>query len=150
MIIVLFGQPHCGKSTLANALSPLIYSRNIDGDDLREIFQNKDYSREGRIRNLNRASDIAYFLDVKEPKHIVLSLVYPYKEARNYLNQLSEDIFWIYLTYKGERGREKFHITDFEIPSEETILHLDTSKLTIEECLNEILNYIYVGKENTR
>jgi adenylylsulfate kinase-like enzyme len=147
MIIVLFGQPHCGKSTLANALKYEIFSQNIDGDDLREIFQNKDYSREGRIRNLNRASDIAYYLDRKNIKDIILSLVYPYKEARDYLNQLTDEVYWVYLTYEGERGREKFHVSDFETPNEETVLHLDTSISTIEECTNKILKY--VGKENT-
>jgi adenylylsulfate kinase len=79
MIIVLFGQPHSGKSTLAAELD----AHNIDGDKLRELFSNKDYSREGRIKNLNRASDIAHYLNsVGEP--VVLSLVYPYKEARDY------------------------------------------------------------------
>ena len=51
MIIVLFGQPHSGKTTLAKQFPS---SRTIDGDELRELFANKDYSKEGRIRNLNR------------------------------------------------------------------------------------------------
>ena len=42
MIIVLFGQPHSGKSTLAKEFSTY---RNIDGDRLRELFTNKDYSK---------------------------------------------------------------------------------------------------------
>jgi len=133
MIIVLFGQPHSGKSTLAAELD----AHNIDGDKLRELFSNKDYSREGRIKNLNRASDIAHYLNsVGEP--VVLSLVYPYKEARDYLNSLTNDILWVYLTYSGERGRENFHVKDFDAPDEEDVLCLDTSKLSIEECVNAI------------
>jgi adenylylsulfate kinase-like enzyme len=143
MIVVLFGQPHCGKSTLANILTAKLPADNIDGDDLRELFKNKDYSREGRIKNLNRASDIAHFINHKNQgySHVVLSLVYPYKEARDYLNSLLEDIVWVYLTYSGERGRENFHVKDFEIPTEEAILSLDTSKLTVEECINKITDY---------
>ena len=133
MIIVLFGQPHSGKSTLAAELD----AHNIDGDRLRELFSNKDYSREGRIKNLNRASDIAHYLNsVGEP--VVLSLVYPYKEARDYLNSLTNDVLWVYLIYSGERGRENFHVKDFDTPDEEDVLCLDTSKLSIEECVNAI------------
>jgi gluconate kinase len=134
MIIVLFGQPHSGKSTLAAELD----FHNIDGDKLRELFSNKDYSREGRIKNLNRASDIAHYINSVEDS-VVLSLVYPYKEARDYLRSLTNDVLWVYLTYSGERGRENFHVKDFEAPDEEDILSLDTSKLSIEECVNAIL-----------
>jgi adenylylsulfate kinase-like enzyme len=148
MIVALFGQPHCGKSTLANILKTEILADNIDGDNLRDLFKNQDYSKEGRIKNLNRASDIAHYLNDKGLKHVVLSLVYPYKEAREYLNSLSNNVFWVYLTYDGERGREKFHVKDFDPPTEERILHLNTSELTINDCINKILNY--VGKESTR
>jgi adenylylsulfate kinase-like enzyme len=134
MIIVLFGQPHSGKSTLAAKLD----FHNIDGDGLRELFANKDYSREGRIKNLNRASDIAHYINSVEDS-VVLSLVYPYKEARDYLKSLTNDILWVYLTYSGERGRENFHVKDFETPDEEDVLSLDTSKLSIQECVSAIL-----------
>ena len=144
MIIVLFGQPHCGKSTLAKSLqSTKSFGEywNIDGDELREIFKNKNFTREGRIQNLNRASDIAHYMNTVGTDDILLSLVYPYKEARDYLNSLTEDVKWVYLTYEGERGRENFHVKDFEIPTEELILELDTSKLTITECVEAIKRY---------
>jgi adenylylsulfate kinase-like enzyme len=138
MIIALFGQPHSGKSTIANQFPSY---KNIDGDKLRELFANKDYSKEGRIRNLNRASDIAHYLH-SHGNNITLSLVYPYKEARDYLNSLTEDVCWIYLTYEGERGREKFHVQDFEQPSEEEALYIDTSSLSLDHCVQLINNYI--------
>lgn len=138
MIVALFGQPHCGKTTIAKHLN---YVYNIDGDKLRELFANKDYSREGRIRNLNRASDIAHFLN-DAGLDVTLSLVYPYKEARDYLNSLTTEVKWIYLTYDGERGREKFHVQDFDIPLEENVLHINTSLYSIEETINQINNYI--------
>lgn len=144
MIVVLFGQPHCGKSTLAKLLP---YYRNIDGDELRTLFVNKDYSREGRIKNLNRASDIAHYLN-SIGKDVVLSLVYPYQEARDYLNSLTDKVVWVYLTYEGERGRENFHVKDFEIPEKEAILHIDTSTTSIEDSVNKILEY--VGAKNSR
>jgi len=142
MITVLFGQPNCGKSTLANALIKEKFTLiNIDGDKLREIFINKDYSREGRIRNLNRASDIAIFLS-NMGDDVVVSLVYPYKEARDYLNSLCKDVYWIYLTYDGQRGREAYHVADFEEPDDnEIVLKLNTSTTSINDCITKIMSY---------
>jgi len=138
VIIVIFGQPHSGKTTLANLIDADFY---IDGDHLRRLFQNKDYSKQGRITNLNRASDIATYLHYNGNK-VVLSLVYPYKEARDYLNSLSTNVKWIYLTYTEPRGREEFHVSDFEEPELESFLQINTDNLTIEECINQIKLYV--------
>jgi len=142
MILVLFGQPNSGKTTLADEIMKIRYtSIHIDGDKLREIFINKDYSKEGRLKNLNRASDIATFIN-QIGDDVIMSLVYPYKEARDYLKSLNKDVCWVYLTYEGERGRESFHVSDFEIPSEdEKVLHLNTTKETETECIKKIIKY---------
>jgi len=141
MIIVLFGQPHCGKTTLARRL---VHDDcwNIDGDALRELFKNKNFTREGRIQNLNRASDIAHYMN-SLGTDIVLSLIYPYKEARDYLNSLCDDVKWIYLTYNDTRGRENYHVLDFETPQDsEKVLHLNTTDITINQCVEAIKAYI--------
>ena len=143
MIIVLFGQPHSGKSTLAKQFPTY---RNIDGDELREIFTNKDYSREGRIKNLNRASDIAHYLH-RHGSDIILSLVYPYKECRDYLRSLDNDTIFIYLTYTNPRGRESFHVVDFEEPELESFIQINTDNQSIEETLEKIQKY--VGEKST-
>lgn len=142
MIIVLFGQPHCGKTTLARKMmGDQVHS--IDGDELRALFKNKNYTREGRIQNLNRASDIAHYME-SFGSDIILSLIYPYKEARDYLNDLNENVKWIYLTYNGERGRENYHVKDFEVPGEtEKVLRLNTTELSPEECIVLIERYLY-------
>ena len=70
------------------------------------------------------------------------------REREDYLNSLSQEVKWIYLTYEGERGREAFHVKDFEQPIEEKVLHLDTSKISIEECVTKIEEY--VGEKITR
>lgn len=143
MIIVLFGQPHSGKTTLANAIKQQRDVEIIDGDQLRDIFQNKDYSKEGRIKNLNRASDIAHYLNSTTDKDVILALVYPYKEARNYLNSLGSEVKWVYLMYEVDRGREKFHVSDFDYPEVGEVLHLNTEWMEIEDCVKAIKEYTH-------
>jgi adenylylsulfate kinase-like enzyme len=146
MVIVLFGQPHSGKTTLASALGDSFDSDTthyIDGDQLRYIFQNKDFSKEGRLKNLQKASDIAAYLNWTG-NDVIVSVVYPYKEARDYLNSLVPDVKWIYLHYNGERGREEFHVKDFELDLlEEKVLSLSTSRWSIEESIHLIKDYIH-------
>lgn len=144
MIVVLFGQPGSGKTTLAKQFPSC---KNIDGDELRELFSNKDYSREGRIKNLNRASDIAHYLH-RHGNDIILSLVYPYKEARDYLRSLDPEAKFVFLVYELDRGREHFHVQDFEYPDKDEALYLNTEWLTEEQCIKQI--YEYVGEESTR
>ena len=140
MIIVIFGQPGAGKTTLAQRLI-LEKFYHIDGDKLRDIFKNKDYSKEGRIKNLNRASDIAHYIAFTEGRDIVLSLVYPYEEAREYLRKLSKGVKWIYLIYEDDRNRDQFKVEDFELPHMDNVdLIINTSNTSIEESVNKIKN----------
>jgi len=151
MITVLFGQPCAGKSTLAFELRHRLFSmhdiksRIVDGDRVRDIFINKDYSRSGRLRNLERISDIATYLRDMYPD-VIVSAVYPYKESRDYMNQLNlNGIAWVHLFYEGERGREKYHVPDFDVPNPceggELFLSLNTSKYNIGDCTDRVLEW---------
>ena len=86
--IWLTGQPASGKTTLANLLlkhfnqnSPNGNFFNIDGDDLRDLFQNKDYSKKGRYANIRLGMSIAAYL-INKGKFPIISLVSPYLELR--------------------------------------------------------------------
>ena len=144
MIIVLFGQPNSGKTTLANKLMELNRFKNttkhLDGDLLREMFNNKDFSKEGRLRNLQKASDLAHEINNKDID-VILSLVYPYKEARDYLHLPWMNVKWIYLTYDTPRGREAYHVNEFDEPTE-NFIRLNTDQLSIDECIEHIMQYI--------
>jgi adenylylsulfate kinase len=152
MIIVFFGQPGSGKTTLANTIAKYrtLEKHNwrqevhqIDGDDLRWLFNNTDYSKQGRLDNLKRASEIAAYLDY-QGLDVVMSVVYPYVEARQYLNSLSKDVHWIYLQYDENRGKNNFFVDDFEQPLEQQkVLYLHTSNTDVNECIKQAANYIY-------
>ena len=145
MIIWLTGQPGSGKSTLANSIIEKIKKEespkkiiNIDGDDLRHISSNQDYSKEGRIKNISTAISIARFLSNK--KYIVIiSIVAPYRFLRDELKE-QFTFLEVYLQTNEMRGREDYFAEDYEIPIDEKALFLDTGKLNIEECTNEIFN----------
>lgn len=146
MIILFFGQPASGKTTLANKLKfEYKYCTEgrlitIDGDAWREVTQNKDYSKEGRIRNLKGAFDMALYLE-KDDYIPILSFVTPYEELRTYLRENSTELIEIYLEYNEERGRTKNFAVDFEKPTGE-FLSINTSEESIENCFLKIKNYV--------
>jgi hypothetical protein len=146
MIILFFGQPASGKTTLAdgflNDKSISEYFWNfvrIDGDKWRDITKNKDYSKEGRVRNLKGAFDMALYLE-KDDYIPVLSFVTPYQELRDYLRENSNQLVEIYLEYNEDRGRNDRFAKDFENP-DETVLKLNTSEKSIDECLIDIKHF---------
>ena len=55
---------------------------------------------------------------------------------------LVDNVKWIYLTYELDRGREQFHVNDFDYPTEDEALYLNTEWLMEEECIEEIKKYI--------
>jgi len=143
-IIWFTGQPGSGKTTLSNALKKQLESDHpdlkvvsVDGDDLRDIFTNKDYSTAGRRLNIQTAINITKFLQSKG-NLVIASLVSPYKDMRENLKN-ERDTLEIFLFTKQLRGKENFFVEDYEAPSE-NFIKLDTGKLSIEECINEILN----------
>ena len=145
MIIWLTGQPGSGKTTLGNELiarikfeNPNIKIINLDGDDLRSINKNKDYSKEGRIKNISTAISIMRFLANK--KYLcVVSIVAPYRFLRD---ELKEDFPFleVYLHTSEIRGREKYFAQDYEKPIDDNFVDIDTGNLTIKESLDEILD----------
>ena len=144
MVIWLTGQPGSGKTTLANSLieslekdNPKTKIINLDGDDLRNINKNKDYSKEGRIKNISTAISIVRFLANKDYICIV-SIVSPYRFLRDELKN-EFPFLEVYLHTREIRGREDFFAKDYEIPLGDH-LAIDTGKLNIEESRDEILN----------
>lgn len=148
MIYYLVGQPHAGKTTLSKLLKEHLFPLNviqIDGDDLRDIFQNKDYSEEGRRNNVKRAQDIAMFLNDKGID-VIMSLVSPYKDLRDELKEKS-DVIEIYVHTDDIRGRENFHVENYEQPTE-NFIDVNTTGVSEFISLGEIINKIneYGGK----
>jgi len=120
MIYWLTGQPGAGKTTLATWLAAHFAGKAtmVDGDDIRAIFDNKDYSEAGRRKNIELAQNIAKFIHHKGGIAIV-SLVSPYIDQRNdFKIQMAENLKEIYVHTSDIRGREQFHVSNYEAPTE--------------------------------
>ena len=142
MIYWFTGQPGAGKTSIAEVLITKLPKDtfHVDGDDLREIFNNKDYSEIGRRKNIELAQHITHFLHNKGT-NVVVSLVSPYRDQREEFKQkIGDDIIEIYVHTENLRGREDFHVKNYEEPLE-NFLDMDTSDVIIETCVNKILEY---------
>jgi adenylylsulfate kinase-like enzyme len=147
MIYLFTGQPGSGKTTLAKKLQMWLQTDkanwrksvfHIDGDQLRELFPNKDYSKEGREKNIQKAFDIARFLD-DSGNDVVISLVSPYKKLRDEFKSQCK-VQEIYCHTKKIRGREDKFALDYEPPTE-YFVDLDTSE-TSDETFKKLLKII--------
>jgi len=136
------GQPGAGKTTLAKGLMnrlSLVNFIHVDGDDIRDIFQNKDYSENGRRQNIQRAQDIAQFLNAKG-NNVIVSLVSPYKDQRDNFKQ-NPNVVEIYVHTDEIRGREQFHVQNYEPPTE-NFIEINTTNTTVDECVEKIIKYV--------
>jgi adenylylsulfate kinase len=145
-IIWLIGQAGHGKTVLGKLLEDYIDRVgvnnvfHIDGDDLRNLTINKDYSRAGREQNIRNAQVIAKYLQNKG-YHVVVSLMTPYRDLREEFKENTENVYEIYVHTTDIRGREQFHVEDFQKPVF-NYLDMDTTNITPEESLKEIIDYV--------
>lgn len=147
MIIHFIGQPGCGKTTVATELVKFLSSAKltglstpvlIDGDDVREIFKNKDYSEAGRRKNLENAYNIARFLDAKGFTP-VLAMVSPFLDLREDLKK-SAEVKEFYLKTTQTRGRENFFVKEYEAPIHDFI-EIDTNQ-PLTDCVSKIFDSV--------
>ena len=136
MIFWLTGQPGSGKTTLGKALvGRLGNAFHIDGDNLRTISNNKDYTEQGRLTNIRTAQSIAMYLDTNN-QDVVISVIAPYRWLREEFKERHK-VNEIYLHTTEKRGREGYFVEDYEPPMD-NYLDIDTTNLTVEEALSMI------------
>jgi adenylylsulfate kinase-like enzyme len=143
MIYWFTGQPGAGKTTLSKHLISYLENTekviHIDGDDLRLIFENKDFSETGRRKNIERAQDIARFMNEKGYS-VVVSLVSPYKDMRDTF-KTHNSVIEIYVHTTETRGRESFHVSSYEPPTE-NFIDINTTNKDERESFIELIKFI--------
>ena len=139
MILWFTGQPGSGKTTLAKEIiSKFNHDKviHIDGDDLRKVLDNKDYSEKGRRKNVQFAIDMAKVMESKNYS-VVVSRVSPYRDMREKLK--SETNVVEFFCHTGKiRGKEEYFVRDYHPPLED-FTDIVTDK-SLEESVDEVLN----------
>ena len=142
MIYWFTGQPCAGKTTLADLLKkekPGAF--RIDGDDMRELFSNKDYSAKGRIDNVGTAQRIAHYLH-NRCRDVIVSLVSPYVDQREeFKTLLGDNIKEIYVHTTEPRERDHFKAIAYTPPLT-NFVDIDTTNDSEQQSFEKVIDAI--------
>jgi adenylylsulfate kinase len=165
-VIWFTGLSASGKSTIAHAVEEKLYDRGIltyvlDGDNIRHGL-NKDlgFSAEDREENIRRIGEVGkLFADAGII--VMTAFISPYRADRDKARKLHEPAKFIEVfvdaplnvledrdpkgLYKKARAGEIPEFTGISAPyeaPENPEIHLDTSKMNIEECANAVIQYL--------
>jgi bifunctional enzyme CysN/CysC len=161
--IMFVGVSGSGKSTLSHGLERMLFDRGrvstvLDGKTMRlGISKDLSHDAEGRAENLRRSAHIARFLN-DSGVICCASFVAPNADSREHAISVigKDNCYIIYLNppietcilrdpsglYAADEGTESTDIPGLSFPysaPEVTQLELDTSALSVDECLEKVL-----------
>jgi adenylylsulfate kinase len=148
MIYWFTGQPAHGKTTLAIKLYEFLLGHydmrdiyHIDGDDIRELFSNVDYSINGRVNNINAAQKIAHYLH-KQKKHVIVSVVSPYIDQReDFKKIIGSELIEFYVHTDKPTARDKNKAIAYVEPKE-NFIDINTTIDNIEKSFSIVLKTV--------
>ena len=160
------GLSSAGKSTLAVATEENLYERGyhtyiLDGDNIRHgLNKNLGFSPEDRTENIRRISEVAkLFLDAGIIN--LTAFISPYRKDRQAAREISNDGSFVEVfvdcpvdvceqrdpkgAYKKAREGIIKEFTGISAPyeaPENPEIHLRTDKISVEECVEVIIDYL--------
>ena len=148
MIYWYTGQPARGNTTQAHKLYKFLQTEkrnwrksvfHIDGDELRKISFNKDYTDKGREINIRTAQTMALFIHNNDCD-VVVSLVSPFKELREeFKTKMGVDMVELYTHTTEKRERYRYRVKDYEKP-EVNFIDVDTTIDDPNTSFSKIIN----------
>ena len=165
-VIWFTGLSGSGKTTLSVALERDLFNKGfltqvLDGDNIRAgINNNLGFTTEDRIENIRRIAEVSKLL-INSGVICICAFVSPTEETRKIVRDIvgKDDFLEIYVStpieicekrdtkglYKKARTGELKNFTGvsapFEVP-QNVILSIDTSDISVEECVGILLNRI--------
>ena len=165
-VIWLTGLSGSGKSTVANALESRLHATGIhsyllDGDNIRGGL-NKDlgFTEADRVENIRRTAEVAKLM-ADAGLVVITAFISPFRSERDMARSLfkPDEFAEVFLDvsldvaesrdpkglYKKARRGDLPHFTGIDSPyeaPESADLRLDTSELSVEECVNRLLELL--------
>ena len=165
-VIWLTGLSGSGKSTVANALESRLHAMGIhsyllDGDNIRGGL-NKDlgFTEADRVENIRRTAEVAKLM-ADAGLVVITAFISPFRSERDMARSLfkPDEFAEVFLDvsldvaesrdpkglYKKARRGDLPHFTGIDSPyeaPESADLRLDTSELSVEECVNRLLELL--------
>lgn len=162
-ILWFTGLPGSGKSATADAVFEVLKkdgrkAERLDGENVRQLFPKTGFSRQERIRHIERIGHLSSIL-VKNNITVIASFISPYKESRQFVRGLSTNFIEIYINtplevceqrdpkglYARARKGEVKQFTGVDDPYEEPEnpnIEIDTVNKTVEENVTLIMKYL--------
>ena len=160
-ILWMTGLPCSGKTTIAKKLQEVYPNLALlDGDELREWFSPKDFSRDGRNEHNRRVAHLAKLL-LEHNVPVSVSLISPFNENREDARKIIDDnkFIEVYIKcslsvcekrdvkgmYKKARLNEIKNFTgvndDYDVPDNPDLI-INTENNTLDECVDQITQYL--------
>lgn len=170
--IWMSGLSGAGKSTIANALEKRLYAMGkktmiLDGDNVRMgLNNNLGFSDEDRIENIRRIAEVAKLMN-DAGLIVITAFISPYRQdRRNAKKIIGRDFREVYVStsieecekrdvkglYKAAREGKIAYFTGisspYEVPENPDVT-IDTEKMGVEECVDQILRQLQPLFEKT-
>ncbi|MDZ7692653.1 MAG: adenylyl-sulfate kinase [Balneolaceae bacterium] len=152
-----------GKSTVSEKVFEILKNRgyeieHLDGDAVREVFPTTGFSKEERDAHVKKIGFVASLLQ-KHGVFVVASFISPYQDARNFVRNMCEDFTEVFIStpleecerrdvkglYEKARKGEIKNFTGISDPYEEPEnpeLNIDTTNITVDEAVQQVLDYL--------
>ena len=165
-VLWMTGLSGSGKSTIANAIEQALHAQGkrtfiLDGDNIRHgLKKDLGFTDADRVENIRRTAEVAKLM-VEAGLIVITAFISPFRSERDMARALFEDGEFVEIfldvpldvaeerdpkgLYKKARRGELPHFTGIDSPYEapETAeIHLPTSDLSIEDCVERVLKHV--------
>ena len=169
-VIWLTGLSGAGKSTIANALEGALYARGmhayiLDGDNVRHgLSRDLTFSDNDRVENIRRVGEVAKLM-LDAGLIVIVAFISPFTADRRMVRKLFEpgEFIEVYVStplevcesrdpkglYRLARAGKVPSFTGISSPyepPEAPEVQVDASKLSVHDCVSQVLNRIELNK----